>query len=292
MRELRQRMTDDMVVRRMAEKTQEAYLGAVAGVARFYRRSPDQLTDEEVQAYLLHLIRDRKRAWSTCHIVVHGLRFFYHVTLKRDRTTFSIPAGRQPSILPDILSRDEVQRLIAATRTRKQRALLTTAYATGLRSNELVHLKLTDLDAARGMIRVEQGKGAKDRYTILSPRLLDELRAFWTIGRPRVWLFPARDGQHPMDTSTIGKAYTEAKQRAGIHKRGGVHALRHAFATHLLEMGVDLHTIQRLLGHRSIQTTMRYLHVAQCSLMVHGAPVELLSFPSPPAADTAPAPLA
>ncbi len=283
MRELRQRMTDDMVVRRMSERTQESYLAAVAGLARYYRRSPDQITDEDVQAYLLHLIRDRKRAWSTCNIAVYGLRFFYHVTLKRDRTTFSIPAGRQPSTLPEILSRDEVQRIMTLTRTRKPRALLTTAYATGRRANELVHLKLTDLDAARGMIRVEQGKGAKDRYTILSPRLLDELRAFWTIDRPRVWLFPARDGQHPMDTSGVGKAYTEAKQRAGIHKRGGVHALRHAFATHLLEMGVDLHTIQRLLGHKSIQTTMCYVHVAQCSLMVHGAPVELLSFPSPPA---------
>ena len=280
MRELRQRMTDDMVVRRMSERTQEAYLAAVASMARFYRRSPDQIPDEEVQAYLLHLIRDRKRAWSTCNIAVHGLRFFYHVTLKRDRTTFCIPAGRQPSTLPEILSREEVQRILTATRTRKHRALLTTAYATGLRANELVHLTLTDLDAARGMIRVEQGKGAKDRYTILSPRLLDELRAFWTIDRPRVWLFPARDGQHPMDTSGVGKAYTEAKQRAGIHKRGGVHALRHAFATHLLEMGVDLHTIQRLLGHASIQTTMRYLHVARTSLTLHGAPIELLSFPA------------
>ena len=276
-------MTDDMAVRRMSERTQEAYLAAVAGLARFYRRSPDQITDEEVQAYLRHLIKDRKRAWSTCNIAVHGMRFFYHVTLKRDRTTFSIPAGRQPSTLPEILSREEVQRILTVTRTRKQRALLTTAYATGLRANELVHLKLTDLDAARGMIRVEQGKGAKDRYTILSPHLLDELRAFWTVDRPRVWLFPARDGLHPMDTSGVGKAYTEATQHAGIHKRGGVHTLRHAFATHLLEMGVDLVTIQRLLGHTSIQTTMRYLHVAQTSLTVQGAPIELLSFPSPPA---------
>jgi site-specific recombinase XerD len=275
-------MDEDMIVRGMAERTRESYLWAVTGLAKFYRRPPDQISDEEVQAYLLHLIRDRQRSWSTCNIVVHGLRFLYHTTLKRDRTTFCIPAGRQPSTLPEILSREEVQRILTATRTRKQHALLTTAYATGLRANELVHLTLTDLDAARGMIRVEQGKGAKDRYTILSPRLLDELRAFWTINRPRVWLFPARDGQHPMDTSGVGKAYTEAKQHAGIHKRGGVHALRHAFATHLLEMGVDLHTIQRLLGHASIQTTTRYLHVARSGLLLHGVPIELLSFPSPP----------
>lgn len=280
MTELRRRMDDDMVVRGMADRTRESYLWAVTGLARFYRRAPDQIADEEVQAYLLHLIRDRHRSWSTCNIVVHGLRFFYHVTLKRDCTTFSIPGGRQPSILPEILSREEVQRIMTATRTPKQRALLTTAYATGLRANELVHLKLTDLDAARGMIRVEQGKGAKDRYTILSPCLLEELRGYWTAHRPRVWLFPARNGQHPMDTSTVGKAYVEAKQQAGIHKRGGVHALRHAFATHLLEMGVDLHTIQRLLGHASIQTTTRYLHVARAGLLLHGAPIELLSFPA------------
>lgn len=280
MTELRRRMDEAMIVRGMADRTREAYLWAVTGLAKFYHRSPDQISDAEVQAYLLHLIRDRQRSWSTCNIIVHGLRFFFHETLKRDRTTFCIPAGRQPSTLPEILSREEVQRIMTATRTRKQRALLTTAYATGLRANELVHLKHTDLDAARGMIRVEQGKGAKDRYTILSPRLLDELRAFWTIDRPRVWLFPARDGQHPMDTSGVGKAYTEAKQHAGIHKRGGVHALRHAFATHLLEMGVDLHTIQRLLGHASIQTTTRYLHVARSGLLLHGAPIELLSFPA------------
>ena len=282
MTELRRRMTDDMVVRWMAKATQEAYLAAVGGLARFYRRSPDQISDAEVQAYLIHLMRERKRAWNTCNIVVHGLRFFYHITLKRDRTTFSIPGGRQPAKLPEILSRDEVARVIAAGHTRKQRALLATAYATGLRVNELVHLHLTDLDAARGMIRVEQGKGAKDRYTILSPRLRDELRAYQEIYQPRAWLFPARGGQRPMDTSTVGKAYGEAKRRAGITKWGGIHAMRHAFATHLLEMGVDLATIQRLLGHRSIQTTMRYLHVAQSSLTVRGAPIELLSFPSSP----------
>ena len=280
MTELRRRMTDDMVVRRMAEATQEAYLSAVVGLARFYRRSPDQITEAEVQAYLLHLIRERKRAWSTCNIVVHGLRFFYHVTLKRERTTFSIPAGRQPSTLPEILSREEVQRLIAATDSAKARALVATAYATGLRVKELVHVKLTDLDAAREMIRVEQGKGAKDRYTILSPCLAEELRAYWTRARPRVWLFPGRNGQQPLDTSGVGKVYTEAKRRARITKRGGIHGLRHAFATHLLEMGVDLPTIQRLLGHTSIQTTMRYLHVARSSLTLHGAPIELLSFPS------------
>ena len=282
MTELRRRMIDDMVVRWMAKATQEAYLAAVVGLARFYRRSPDQISDEEVQAYLIHLMRERKRAWNTCNIVVHGLRFFYHITLKRDRTTFSIPGGRQPAKLPEILSRDEVAHVIAAGRTRKQRALLTVAYATGVRVNELVHLQLTDLDPARGMIRVEQGKGAKDRYTILSPRLRDELRAYQEIYLPRGWLFPARGGQRPMDTSTVGKAYSAAKQRARISKRGGIHALRHAFATHLLEMGVDLATIQRLLGHRSIQTTMRYLHVAQSAVQVHGAPIELLSFPSLP----------
>ena len=280
MTELRQRMTDDMVVRRMAEATQEAYLGAVRGLARFYRRSPDQITEAEVHAYLLYLIRDRQRAWNTCNIVVHGLRFFYHVTLKRARPTFTIPAGRQPATLPEILSREDIQRLLAATTSPKERALVATAYATGLRVKELVHVKLTDLDAARGMLRVEQGKGAKDRYTLLSPNLVEELRTYWRRARPPVWLFPGRTGQQPLHTSSVGKAYTAAKRRAGITKRGGIHALRHAFATHLLEMGVDLPTIQRLLGHTSIQTTMRYLHVARSATTLNGAPIELLGFPS------------
>ena len=212
----------------------------MVGLARYYQRSPDQISDAEVQTYLLHLIRERKRAWSTCNIAVHGLRFFYHVTLKRDRTTFTIPASRQPAKVPHILSTDDVRRILAATANPKHHVMLATTYAAGLRVNELVHLRVTDIDSARMTIRVEQGKGAKDRYTLLSVRLLDELRTYWHQDRPRTWLFAARGADRPLDPSGIQRAYTAAKRRAGITKPGGIHGLRHAFATHLLEAGVDV----------------------------------------------------
>jgi site-specific recombinase XerD len=276
MTELRRRMDEDMTVRGMADRTREAYLWAVAGLATFYRRSPDQISDEEIQAYLLHLIRERKRSWSTCNIVVHGLRFFFHTTLKRDRTSFSIPSMRQPGKLPALLSRDEVQRLIAHATNQKYRTMMLTAYAAGLRLNEVLRLRVADIDSARMAIRVEQGKGGQDRYTILSATLLEALRAYWRTGRPTPWLFPGR-GERPLDPSALQRAYGVAKRRAGLTKPGGIHALRHAFATHLLEAGVDLHTIQRLLGHKSITTTTRYWHLTHASLTTQSARLDLLA---------------
>jgi len=285
MTELRRRMDEDMVVRGMAERTRESYLAAVTGLATHYRRSPDAISDAEVQAYLLHLIRDRQRSWNTCNIVVSALRFLYHTTLKRDRTTFSIPSMRQPGKLPVILSRDEVRRIIAHTPNLKHRTMLMTAYAAGLRLNEVLHLRVQDIDAARMTIRVEQGKGGQDRYTVLSARLLDALRAYWRVARPATWLFPGKDATRPLDPSGLQRAYTIAKRRAGITKPGGIHALRHAFATHLLEAGVDLHTIQRLLGHKSITTTTRYWHLTHAALTTQAARLELLAElpPVPPA---------
>jgi integrase/recombinase XerD len=283
MTELRRRMDEDMVVRGMADRTRETYLWAVTGLARFYRRSPDQISDAEVQAYLLHLIRDRQRSWSTCNIVVHGLRFFYHTTLKRDRTTFCIPSPRQPGTLPALLSRDEVQRLIAHAANQKHRTMLLTTYAAGLRLNEVLRLRVPDIDSARMTIRVEQGKGGQDRYTILSATLLEALRVYWRACRPTTWLFPGR-GERPMDPSALQRAYGLAKRRANLTKPGGIHALRHAFATHLLEAGVDLHTIQRLLGHKSITTTTRYWHLTHASLTTQAARLDLLTAvpPIPP----------
>lgn len=281
MTELRRRMDEAMIVRGMADRTREAYLWAVTGLAKFYRRSPDQITDAEVQAYLLHLIRDRHRSWSTCNIVVHGLRFFYHDTLKRDRTTFCIPAPRQPGKLPALLSRGEVRDLIGHAANLKHRTMLMTTYAGGLRLNEVLHLRVGDIDSARMTMRVEQGKGGKDRYTVLSAHLLDALRAYWKIYHPTTWLFPSSTRPHPMDPSGLQRAYQTAKRRAGITKPGGIHALRHAFATHLLEAGVDVHTIQRLLGHQSIQTTTRYWHLTHASLTTQATRLELLDSPSP-----------
>jgi len=191
MTELRRRMDDDMLARGFADRTRESYLWAVTGLARFYRRSPDRITDAEIQAYVVHLLRDRQLSWSTCNIVVSGLRFFYHITLKRDRTTFSIPSPRQSGKLPIVLSREEVQRLLTHAANQKHRTMLMTAYAAGLRLSEVLHLQVNDIDSARMMIRVVQGKGGKDRYTLLSTRLLEALRAYWKVERPSDWLFPA-----------------------------------------------------------------------------------------------------
>jgi site-specific recombinase XerD len=176
-------MDDDMMVRGMADRTRETYVRAVTGLARHYHRSPEQMSDDEVQAYLLHLIRDRQRSWSTCNITVNALRFLYHTTLKRDRTTFTIPAPRQRQKLPAILSREEVEQVIAHAPNPKHRTMLLTTYAAGLRLNEVLHLRVTDIDSARMTIRVEQGKGGKDRYTVLRPRLLDALRGYWKLAR-------------------------------------------------------------------------------------------------------------
>ena len=280
---LRMRMDNDLLVRGMAERTREAYLAAVTRLARHYDRSPDRLSPQEVQAYLVHMLREEHLAWSTCGIAVHAFRFLYHTTLGRPESTFTIPGPKQPQRLPEILSPGEVRRLIDSTANRKQRALLATTYGAGLRVSEVVRLQLHHIDAERMSLRVEQGKGGKDRYTLLSPRLLEELRAYWRAYRPSQWLFPARGGKGSMDVSTAQKLYYAAKGRAGITKRGGIHALRHAFATHLLEAGTDLHTIQRLLGHGDIRTTMRYLHLARGTLLETTSPLEWLDRATPPA---------
>jgi site-specific recombinase XerD len=230
-------MHNDLLLRGMATRTRAAYIAAVARLARHYRRSPDRISEREVQVYLLHLIQDEKLSWSTCNVAVHGLRFFYHTTLGRERTQFTIPASRQPCKLPAILSREEVVRLFEATTNQKHRTVLVTTYAAGLRVSEVVRLQLTDIDANRMSLRVEAGKG------------------------------------------TAQKIYYAARDRARIAKLGGIHALRHAFATHLLESGTDLHTIQRLLGHGHIGSTMRYLHLAQKRLMGNRSPLDLLDLP-------------
>lgn len=276
MSELRDRMNNDMIVRGLADRTRESYLAAVTGLAKFYRRSPDRITEQEITRYLVHLSEERKLAWNTRSLILNGLCFFYYTTLKRPRMQFSIPRPKPPALLPEILSREEVARILAQPANRKHRALLMAAYGAGLRVSELVALRVTDLDSDRMTIRVEQGKGRQDRYTLLSPRLLEELRAYWRLARPEPWLFPSQRGEHPVSVSCAQRVWAQAKRDAGVTKRGGIHALRHAFATHLLEAGTDLHTIQRLLGHRHLGTTMRYFHLAQKSLADRPSPLDLL----------------
>lgn len=282
MTELRRRMEDDMVARGFAARTRESYLWAVTGLARFYRRSPDQISEDAVQAYLVHLLRERQLSSSTCNVVVGGLRFFYQTTLKRARTTFDIPWSRQPGTLPVILSRGEVARVLAHVTNPKHRTMLLTTYAAGLRLNEVLHLRVADIDSGRMTIRVEQGKGSQDRYTVLSPHLLAALRDYWKHAHPRTWLFPSEATGEPLPATALQRAYHLAKHRAGITKPGGIHGLRHAFATHLLEGGVDLHTIQRLLGHGHLSTTTRYFQLTRHTEIGPDSPLDLLARFGPP----------
>ena len=277
---LRKQMEADMVLRGLAYRTRQAYIESVAKLAKFYGKSPDQISEPECQRYLLHLLEERKLAHSSCNVVASALQFFYRVTLKRRETEFCLPRPRVPQRLPHLLSREEVASLFEHTQNLMHRAFLMTTYGAGLRLLETCHLKIADIDSARMTIRVEQGKGAKDRYTPLSPHLLEELRRYWFAHRPKLWLFPSpRNAQLPMLPKSAQRIFYAAKDRAGIVKPCGIHGLRHAFATHLLEAGTDVHTIQRLMGHGSLSTTARYFHLAQKHLSGNSSPLELLKRP-------------
>lgn len=276
---LRTRMEHDLVVRGRSEHTRRAYVRAVADLARYHHRSPDQLTDDDVQQYLRYLIEERRFAWASCRQTVGALRFFYEVTLGRARRAFSIPLPKGAKRLPQILSREEVARVLDGTQNLKHRVLLMTTYAAGLRVSEAVRVRVTDIDSQRMLIRVEQGKGMKDRYTLLSPRLLDELRRSYRIYRPVEWLFTDRRRHTPMDPRSASRMYQVAKKRAGIHKAGGIHTLRHSFATHLLESGIDVVSIQRLLGHARVETTAHSLPVTPQRVGKRASPLDLLRLP-------------
>ncbi len=278
---LREKMLNDLRIRNLAENTQRSYLQSVSGLARYYHRSPDQLSVHEVQRYLLYLSQERHLAWKSCNTIRHGLRFFYRVTLERPATEFYLPCAKEPSKLPEILSHEELVHLFTVTTNRKHRALLMTTYAAGLRASEVTRLRVTDIDSARMCIRVDQGKGRKDRYVPLAPRLLAQLRAYWRRQRPPHWLFPGNRIDHPMSRDAAWDLYVKARNKAGISKAGGLHLLRHCFATHLLEAGTELVVIQRLLGHTSIRSTLVYLHLAQERTAATTSPLELLAFPTP-----------
>lgn len=287
MGELRDRMEREMRVRNLSPRTIEAYVAAVRGLARYYRRAPDRLSDEEIQRYLLHVREERRLSSSTCAQIRYGLRFFYSVTLRRPQASLLVPAMRTAQVLPEILSGEEVARIIASTTTLRGRLLLMLTYGGGLRVSEVVRLRYEDLDRERGLVRIEQGKGAKDRYTLLPARALGDLDRYRRVyGRTSGWIFPGRGGvERPADATTAQRIYSAAKGAAGVRKRCGIHALRHAFATHLLEDGCDLPRLQLLLGHTAVKTTMRYLHVSRSSLAERASPLDRLplgAFPSAP----------
>ncbi len=277
---LRQQMIRELELKRKSPNTVKAYVRAVAELARYTRQSPDQITIEQVRDFLHHVITQRKLAFGTCNQKLAGIRFFFHHVLGRENVNLRVPAKRA-SRLPEPLSRQEIGRLFQAARLPKHRILIMTTYATGVRVSELVHLRVEDIHSDRMLVRVNQGKGRKDRYTLLSPRLLQELRAYWMQYRPRPWLFLNRDGTSHLPAKTAQKVFTILKHRAKVNHGHGIHSLRHSFATHLMEAGVDLPTIQRLLGHASLATTARYLHVTQKHLGHVQSPLELLRMPQP-----------
>jgi site-specific recombinase XerD len=273
-------MIRELELHRKAPKTVEAYVTAVVQLAQHYRRSPDTLSVEEIRGFLHHLITHRKLSFSSCNQKLAGIRFFFHRVLGKEGINLRVPAKRSGR-LPEPLSRAEITRLLDATRDLKHRVLLMICYGAGLRVSELVHLRLRDIHSDRMLIRVNEGKGHKDRYTLLSPRMLEELRAYWREYHPKEWLFPNRDGSDAVSIDAVQKAFYGAKERARIEHGHGIHSLRHSFGTHLMEAGVPLPTIQRLMGHSSLATTAKYLHVTSKHLGSVRSPLELLRLPNP-----------
>jgi integrase/recombinase XerD len=275
---LRRRMIEDMTSRRLAPKTQEAYIRAVKNFTAFFGRSPDQASAEDLRRYHLHLASGGITT-PKLNAAVSALRFFFSVTLGRQDVTERLPFIREPRKLPVVLSPEEVARFLEAAPGLKYRAALSVAYGAGLRAAELVSLKVCDIDSTRMVIRVEQGKGRKDRYVMLSPALLELLRAYWKAKRPQGWLFPGRDPVQPLTTRQLNRACHAAAVAAGIDKRVSLHTLRHSFATHLLEQKVDIRVIQVLLGHKKLDTTALYSQVATRTIREVKSPLDQLARP-------------
>jgi integrase/recombinase XerD len=286
---LRQRMTEDMQVRNLARNTQLSYLQQVSQFARHFNKSPELLGPEEIRAYQVYLTNERKIAPSSVLTAVAALRFLYKVSLKRDWSFEDvIPAPKKPQKLPVVLSPEEVLHFLSCVGSTKHRAILTTCYAAGLRISEAVHLKPTDIDSQRMVVRIEQGKGQKDRYVMLSPKLLETLRSYWRAVHPRKWLFEGRAAGQPLNRSAVELACKKARRLSGIRKPITPHSMRHAFAVHLLESGTDVRTIQLLLGHRSLATTARYLRIATSKVCSTSSPLDLLPRPVPVEPEPAP----
>jgi integrase/recombinase XerD len=272
---LRRRMTEDMTVRNLSPATQRSYLHAVSRFSRYFGRSPHRLGLEEVREYQVHLVANGI-SWPGLNQTVCALRFFYGVTLGYNEIPERIPYARNPRGLPEVLGADEVVRFLEAVPSLRARTALTTAYAAGLRASETVGLKVANIDSSRMVIRVEHGKGGKDRYVMLSAQLLKILRIYWRLSRPKDWLFPGREESRPIDVQVLYSACRSAGKAAGLGKRVTVHTLRHSFATHLLENGTDIRIIQVLLGHNNLSTTARYTQVSRKIIEQTPSPLDRL----------------
>lgn len=272
---LRRRMIEDMTVRNLSPATQRSYLSAVSKFSRYFGRSPDRLHLEDVRAFQVYLVATGI-SWPALNQIVCALRFFYGVTLGQATVPERIAYAREPQKLPVVLSADEVVRFLEAIPSLKSRAALTTVYGAGLRVSEVALLKIADIDSQRMVIRVEHGKGGKDRYVMLSPQLLTILRSYWRLTRPKHWLFPGRDEERPLEVTVLHAACRSARTAAGLSKQVTVHTLRHSFATHLLENGTDVRIIQVLLGHASLSSTARYTQVATKTISKTPSPLDRL----------------
>jgi integrase/recombinase XerD len=277
---LRQRFIDDLRLRNYARRTIETYVSRVACFAQHFGRSPELLGVNEVRDFQLHLLQQRV-SWSSFNQAVCALRFLYGITLGRPEQLPFIPYGKRPKTLPSVLSPAEVLRLLDAAEPGRDRVLVQVAYSCGLRLSELIHLRVADIDSARMVIHVRQGKGAKDRLVPLSLRLLEELRAYWRMHRPSTWLFPGQKPDRSITNSNVQRRFGRVVKQVGLSKPCSMHTLRHSYATHLLEAGVDLLTLKALMGHTSLQTTARYLHVSTHRLMQAPSLLDLLVVPKP-----------
>lgn len=274
---MRSKFIEFMAFKCYSEKTQQAYLAALQNLAVFYKRSPENIETEEIIYYINHLTYVEGKAFSTCNIALCAFKCFFNQFLGKGAPRLRVPSRRRPKKLPIVLDRSEVKILIDSCQKPKDRVVLMTAYGSGLRLGELMNLKVADIDSKRKFIKVVAGKGKKDRITLLPDRLLEELRAYYTLFRPDTYLFFSRDKSKHASKDLFQQAYQKAKRRVGIYKPGGIHTLRHCFATHLLEDGADIRSVQHLLGHSCITTTMVYLHVTDRLFYKTVSPLDVLS---------------
>jgi integrase/recombinase XerD len=278
---IRQRMIEDMRLRNFSRHTQDAYVRAVAHFTKHFMQPPETLTAEQVRDYLLHLVQKRHVAWSTYNQVRCGLQFFFRITLGRNDTFGGVPCARERKRVPVVLSPEELQRFFAVIRNPKHKAMFMTAYGAGLRVSELVSLRVEDIDSSRMVIRVRQGKGQKERYAKLSTHLLSVLRDHYRANKPIGLLFPSRNGK-AMTGVAFNMITDYLRRRAGLTKKVTPHTFRHSYATHMLDAGADLRTIQVLLGHQNIKTTAIYMHVSQAKIAGAPSPLDILYDPKTP----------
>ena len=275
MTSLRERMIHDLQIRNYSKRTVQAYVAAVAAFSKHCGHSPVHLGLDDIHRYQVHLT-ERGVSWSTFNIAVCALRFLYTRTLRRDWDIKHIPFARRPKKVPAVLSQDEILRVFAVVDNGRHKAILMTAYACGLRVSEVIALKIEDIDSKRMLVHVRQGKGQRDRLVPLSRRLVDVLRVYWSVFRPKVWLFPGIKPDTHVSTRAVQRAAVLAFLRAGITKRATLHTLRHSFATHLLEAGTDIRVLQSLLGHFRLSTTQLYNHVTRQQVTATKSPLDLI----------------